>query len=195
MGWSWGTAIMGLYTTRHNDKVRRLVLYAPLWLFNTAPPIGGEGTLGAYRTVSKASAKQRWLKGVAPDKQADLIPDDWFDQWADATWATDPESDREGLLHAPNGVIADVRAYWQAGKPQYDPADIHVPTLIVHAEWDADLPSYQAQAYFAKLTNAPFKRYVEFGEGTHTIIMEKNRLQLFREVSLFLSEPDPTELH
>jgi pimeloyl-ACP methyl ester carboxylesterase len=194
MGWSWGTAIMGLYTTQHNDKVRRLVLYAPLWLFNTKPLIGGEGSLGAYRTASKASARQRWLKGVAPDKQADLIPDNWFDQWADATWATDPESDKEGLLRAPNGVIADVRAYWQAGKPQYDPADIHVPTLIVHAEWDADLPSDQAQAYFAKLTNAPFKRFVEFGEGTHTIIMEKNRLQLFREVGLFLNEPDPTEL-
>ncbi|HMK69618.1 MAG TPA: alpha/beta fold hydrolase [Xanthobacteraceae bacterium] len=24
MGWSWGTAIMGIYTTRHNDKVDRL---------------------------------------------------------------------------------------------------------------------------------------------------------------------------
>jgi pimeloyl-ACP methyl ester carboxylesterase len=26
MGWSWGTAILGLYTTTHNDKVNRLVL-------------------------------------------------------------------------------------------------------------------------------------------------------------------------
>jgi hypothetical protein len=27
-----------------------------------------------------------------------------------------------------------------------------------------------------------------FGEGTHTIIMEKNRMQLFNEVQLFLEE-------
>jgi hypothetical protein len=30
---------------------------------------------------------------------------------------------------------------------------------------------------------------VEIGEGTHTVIMEKNRMQLFREVQLFLDEP------
>jgi hypothetical protein len=30
---------------------------------------------------------------------------------------------------------------------------------------------------------------VEIGEGTHTIIMEKNRMQLFREVQRFLEEP------
>ena len=32
------------------------------------------------------------------------------------------------------------------------------------------------------------KRYVEIGEGTHTVIMEKNRMQLFREVQVFLDE-------
>src|SRR5882724_9363117 len=33
MGWSWGTAIAGQYTSEHNDKVHRLVLFAPLWIF------------------------------------------------------------------------------------------------------------------------------------------------------------------
>ena len=28
MGWSWGTSIMGLYTSAHNEKVNRLVQYA-----------------------------------------------------------------------------------------------------------------------------------------------------------------------
>ena len=196
MGWSWGTAIMGMYTAEHNDNVNRLVLYAPMWLFNSPPIIGGDGPLGAYRLVSKQSAKERWLKGVAEDKKADLIPAGWFEQWADATWATDPESAKHTppMLRAPNGVLADVRAYWFVGKPQYDPGNIRVPTLIVHAEWDADLPSYQAQAYFARLTHAPYKRFVEFGEGTHTIIMEKNRMQMFREVSYFLNEVDPLAL-
>ncbi|HYM03641.1 MAG TPA: alpha/beta fold hydrolase [Stellaceae bacterium] len=196
MGWSWGTAIMGMYTAQHNDKVNRLVLYAPLWLFNTPPLIGGEGPLGAYRTVSKDKAKERWLKGVAPDKVAALIPPGWFEQWADATWATDPDSAKSNppLLRAPNGVIADVRAYWQAGKPHYDPGDIRVPTLIIHAEWDADLPSYQAQGYFAKLVNAPYKRFIEIGEGTHTVMMEKNRMQFFREVMNFLDEKNTLAL-
>jgi pimeloyl-ACP methyl ester carboxylesterase len=29
LGWSWGTSIMGWYTVQNNDKVIRLVLYAP----------------------------------------------------------------------------------------------------------------------------------------------------------------------
>jgi hypothetical protein len=36
---------------------------------------------------------------------------------------------------------------------------------------------------------APLKRLVMIGEGTHSIVMEKNRLQLFREVQSFLEEP------
>ena len=57
MGWSWGTATMGMYTSRHNAKVARLVLYAPMWLFESPPLIGGDQKLGAYRTVSKDSAR------------------------------------------------------------------------------------------------------------------------------------------
>lgn len=197
MGWSWGTVIMGMYTTQHNDQVNRLVLYAPAWIFTTPPAIGGNGPLGAYRTVTQEAAKQRWLRGVPESKKADLIPDGWFEQWAAATWATDPVGAKQTppVLRAPNGVLEDFAKYWIAGKPQYDPADIHVPTLIIHAEWDADLPSGQAQGYFARLTNVPYKRFIEIGEGTHTVIMEKNRMQFFREVVHFLEETDPQRLN
>jgi hypothetical protein len=67
--------------------------------------------------------------------------------------------------------------------------------LLIHAEWDADLPSDQAHGYFAKLTNTPYKRFVEIGEGTHFIMMEKNRMQFFREVMNFLVEGDPLALN
>jgi pimeloyl-ACP methyl ester carboxylesterase len=197
MGWSWGTAIMGMYTTQNNDKVNRLVLYAPLWIFTTKPIIGGDGPLGAYRTVSRDSAKQRWLTGVPENKKADLIPAGWFEQWADATFATDPvgAAQTPPVLRAPNGVLQDLRTYWTADKAQYDPGEIRVPTLLIHAEWDADLPSAHAHGYFAKLTSTPYKRFIELGEGTHTIIMEKNRMQFFREVMHFLNETDPLALN
>jgi len=188
MGWSWGTSTMATYTTQNNDKVNKLVLYAPLWLRNTPSLTGSDGPLGAYRTVVREAAKKRWLTGVPEDKQADLIPAGWFDAWADATWDTDPKSKESGQLRAPNGIIQDLRAYWMAGKPYYDPANIRVPTLLIKAEWDQDTPAYMSQALLPLLKNAPAKRYVEIGEGTHTVIMEKNRLQLFREVQLFLDE-------
>ncbi|MBL8535098.1 MAG: prolyl oligopeptidase family serine peptidase, partial [Betaproteobacteria bacterium] len=81
--------------------------------------------------------------------------------------------------------------YWLAEKPSYDPSRITAPTLLTVAEWDQDTPPYMAQTLFAKLTSAATKRLVMFGEGTHTIIMERNRSQLFREVQLFLDEDLP----
>jgi pimeloyl-ACP methyl ester carboxylesterase len=191
LGWSWGTSIMGWYTAQNNAKVNKLVLYAPQWIRNAGASLTDSGAkLGAYRSVSRDAAKGRWLTGVPENKKADLIPAGWFEAWADATFATDPVGARQTppVLRAPNGVVADGREYWGAGKALYDPAEIRVPTFLAHAEWDADLPSYMLHAYFAKLTNAPYKRYVEIGEGTHTVIMEKNRMQLFQAVQQFLDE-------
>jgi pimeloyl-ACP methyl ester carboxylesterase len=188
MGWSWGTTTMGGYAAANNDKVEKLVLFAPVWLRDTPSQLAGQGPLGAYRTVAKDAAKARWLRGVPQDKVDGLIPPGWFEAWADATWATDPKSKASGLLRAPNGVIHDVMNYWFQGKPLYDPGRIRAPTLIAHAEWDQDTPTYMAQAVFSLLENAPARRFVQIGEGTHTVIMERNRMQLFREVQLFLEE-------
>jgi pimeloyl-ACP methyl ester carboxylesterase len=191
---------MASYTTQNPRKVERLVLYAPQWIRQTASltgPSAGAGPLGAYRKVTREQALQRWMTGVPEDKKATLIPQGWFEQWADATFATDPWGSKQNprKLRAPNGTIADTKEFWSGGKPLYDPAKITVPTLIVHAEWDQDLPTPMARAVFEKLTAAPYKRFVEIGEGTHTIIMEKNRMQLFREVQAFLEEPrEPSPL-
>jgi pimeloyl-ACP methyl ester carboxylesterase len=198
MGWSWGTSIAGMYTSGHNEKVDRLVLYAPQWI-RTEPPAtvaANAAPLGAYRLVSKDSAKARWLKDVAEDKQAGLIPAGVFEAWANATWATDPEAAKHSppMLRAPNGVFEDNMKYWSAGKAQYDPGKITVPTLILHAEWDADLPSYLAQSYFAQLKNTPYKRLIELSEGTHTVMLEKNRMQFFHELIGFLAEEKPLAL-
>jgi alpha-beta hydrolase superfamily lysophospholipase len=113
-----------------------------------------------------------------------------FDAWANATWATDPEGAKASpaYIRAPNGVIQDSQDYWAVGKAYYDPAKVTVPTLLVQAEWDRDLPPYMAQTLFPLLVNSPGKRYVMLVEGTHTIIMEKNRLQLFEAVQAFLNE-------
>lgn len=195
MGWSWGTSIAGAYAAQHNDKINRLVLYAPAWTFQ--PPVEPPAKpIPAYRLVAKETAKARWLRGVPEDKQATLIPPGVFDQWWNATIATDPVGGKMDppRLRAANGVMAEFTNYWVAGKPFYDPGKIAAPTLLIHAEWDADLPSAMAEAYFARLTGAPYKRFVELGEGTHTVMLEKNRMQFFHEILGFLNESDATAL-
>lgn len=108
IGWSWGTVTMSTYTTQNPGKVERLVLYAPGWVRQTASLVqAGPGPLGAYRKVTREQAMQRWMTGVPDDKKATLIPDGWFDAWADATWATDAEGAKADppYIRAPNGVV------------------------------------------------------------------------------------------
>jgi pimeloyl-ACP methyl ester carboxylesterase len=191
IGWSWGTVLMATYASQNPGKVERLVLYAPVWIRQTASLVPtGPGPLGAYRLTTREQARTRWLTGVPDEKKASLIPAGWFDAWADATWATDPDANTHTppAIRAPNGVMADGAVYWSAGKAYYDPAKITAPTLLVGAEWDHDAPPYMAQALFPLLTHSPGKRYVMLAEGTHTICMERNRLALFKAVQAFLDE-------
>ncbi len=190
VGWSWGTTLMGAYTAANGGTVHKLALLAPQWL-RTTPSASDMGELlGAYRAIPRASARERWLRGVLEDKQAALLPPGWFEAWQKATWATDPwgAAQNPPVLRAPNGTVQDSREFWATGTPFYDPGRIEVPTLIVHAEWDQDLPLDMARTYFGLLVNAPYRRWVEIGEGTHSLLLEKNRMQVLGAVHGFLEE-------
>jgi pimeloyl-ACP methyl ester carboxylesterase len=191
IGWSWGTVVMGRYTALRGEKVDRLVLYAPVWQRKTeALAARGTNVGAAYRLVNVAASKARWLTGVARDKQEQLIPPGWFESWMAATLATDPWGSKQtpAVIRAPNGGLPGPQA---AGDwvPPYDPSAIKAPTLLVKGEWDAETPSYMAQTLFPLLVNAPMKQYLEIGEGTHSIMLERNRMQLFRAVQSFLDGP------
>jgi pimeloyl-ACP methyl ester carboxylesterase len=191
VGWSWGTALTATTTTQNPHKIARLTLYAPTWLRSSPSPlIGGPGPLGAYRMVTREQARARWLNGVPEEKRATLIPAGWFEQWADATWATDPVGAKQSppVLRAPNGVLQDSLEHWSAGKPVYDPARITVPTLVAVGEWDHDTPPSMALALFPLLVNSPGRRLVMLPEATHSLMLEKNRQMLFRTVQAFLDE-------
>ena len=186
VGWSSGTVLHATYASQNPSKVERLVLYAPLWVRPPGTPITPPS--GAYRTVTREQAQTRWLNGVPEDKKAALIPAGWFDAWANVLWANDTVGAQQTppVIRAPNGVLQDGAEFWQVGKAYYDPAKITAPTLLVGGEWDRDAPPALAQALFPLLVNSPGKRYVQLAEGTHTILMERNRMALFAAVQSFL---------
>jgi len=192
MGWSWGTSLVARYAADNPGLAERVVLYAPQWL-REGPSLASAGTggsLGAYRSVTQAQARERWMTGVPDAARNALIPPGWFEHWAGVTWATDPEGMRQNpqVLRAPNGVLLDSREYWQAGRPFWDPAKLSAPVLLVVGEWDRDTPPTLATTLFPLLTASPGKRCVLLGEGTHTMVMERNRGALFQAVQVFLEE-------
>lgn len=190
MGWSWGTVIAAAYTAENNEKVDRLVLYAPLWLRQGPSPLRTNQTLGAYRSVTREAALERWLNGVPAGRREELLPRGWFEKWWSANMEADPigAKKRPQVIRAPNGVFEDDLRYWEADARYYDPSQIRVPILLVNGEWDVDTPRYMAQSVFAGLSGTPIKRHVVIGAGTHSLMMEKNRMQLFREIQTFLED-------
>jgi pimeloyl-ACP methyl ester carboxylesterase len=187
VGWSWGTAIMAGYTMDHNEKVNKLVLYAPLWHLREPPPFSGSG---AYRTAPRDGVRQRSIRGIPPQRVEEISPIAWFDTWWQAALATDPVGAKQNppVIRAPNGVLKDVVDYWGVGKSTWEPEKIRVPTMLTLAEWDQDTPLYMAQEVFAKLVNTPYKCHVVIGEGTHTVAIEKNRMHLINQIQSFLDE-------
>jgi pimeloyl-ACP methyl ester carboxylesterase len=187
VGWSWGTAIMAGYATNHNERVGKLVLYAPLWHLKAPPPFSGSG---AYRTAARDVVRQRGIRGIPPQRVEEISPIGWFDKWWQANLAADPAGAKLNppAVRAPNGVLKDLVDYWGGGKSTWEPEKIRVPTLLILAEWDQDTPLYMAQEVFARLTSAPYKRHVVIGEGTHAVAVEKNRMHLINQVQSFLDE-------
>jgi hypothetical protein len=66
-----------------------------------------------------------------------------------------------------------------------------MPVLVVHGEWDMDLPLSMTQAVWFNLTQSVNKRWIEIAKGTHTMLLEFTRMSLFRAVQQFLDEPNP----
>jgi pimeloyl-ACP methyl ester carboxylesterase len=216
MGWSWGTAITGSYTAQHNDKVNRLVLYSPVWVFPQDPaasekkvsPDGADRAagftanaaaadvkpLGAYWSWTVEQARTSLEYGAPKDVADSLMPPEWFAAWKAAALATDPEGAKQNppVVRTPSGPPADSLKYWKAGKALYDPSQIAVPTLVIHGEWDGLLTTTMSHAYFDKLSKAPYRRFVDIGGATHLMLLERNRMQLYHEVQAFLNEKNAT---
>lgn len=190
IGWSWGTTTTALYSTRQPDKVAKLVMFAPVFTPARLPEPAPAVPQAAYRTVTLEQARQRWFAGVAAEKQASLVPQGWFDTWARAALESDPEGSKQSppVLRAPNGVLVDILGEWLQGRRLYDPALLRAPTLIIKGDWDVDTPAAMAQGLFASLSGVPFRSYIEIGEGTHMLALERHRNQLFRAVQGFLDD-------
>jgi pimeloyl-ACP methyl ester carboxylesterase len=191
IGSAWGSVLAAGYAAQHPERVERLVLQSPIWL-RDAPVVQVPWSLPAYRVVTREEARQRWFDGVPKEKRADLIPCGWFDRWADRIWATDPEGGTQSppIVRVPNGALLDDQVYWSASSSLYNPSSIAAPVLLIRGEWDRESTKHMVQNLFGLLVNARYKHSVVIPEATHLLMVEKSRLQLFREVEQFLEQSD-----
>ncbi|WP_096703275.1 alpha/beta hydrolase [Magnetospirillum sp. 15-1] len=192
VGWSWGATLAGAFANSAQDKVERLVLYAPQWLREVPPPTDADlARVPAWRQVDPRDARDIWLKAVPEAKREAVLPKAVFGEWLKATLASDPEPATPNTVRAPNGVVLDTMRYWASGKPRWNPERLSIPALVIQGEWDMEAPPAMGMKLFNKLTTSPYKRYVMVGEATHAALIEKNRKQLYQAVAEFLESPAP----
>jgi pimeloyl-ACP methyl ester carboxylesterase len=187
---SWGGSIASGYTAKNNDKIKRLALIAPLWLRDTPGRIDPGTELPAYREVDVSKYEESWRAAAPKEQRETLIPPGWFDVWAENTLSIGPRATVPNCILVPSGAIQDIREYWAAGRPFYDPGEIRVPVLLIHAEWDVDVPLDTTRDFFSRLNAARYRRWVEIGQGTHMVILEKNSWQAVNSIIEFLQEDD-----
>jgi fermentation-respiration switch protein FrsA (DUF1100 family) len=140
--------------------------------------------------VNVNAFKERWLEAVPAHRRQGFLPEGFFEAWAAATLAVEPLADvrAQSTVRAPNGAVLDTREYWAKGCAIYPPEELTVPYLMVHGEWDHDVTLDMAKAHFVAHSHAAYKRWVEIGESTHMLPLERNRLHAVDALAQFFDE-------
>ncbi len=191
IGWSWGATIVGMYSAANNDKVDRLVLYAPLysddepeWVAEMSAPgnLDQMKDVGAYRAVNAEKVAGIWEHQIIPANKDEWREEKVFDTWFDTLLTAEPAG-ADAVL-APNGVLVDS---WEMRheRPVYDASQIKVPTLVIRGDADRESTQSDALGVFEKLGSEE-KLYVTIGGATHFVCLEKKAPELFEQVQAFL---------
>jgi pimeloyl-ACP methyl ester carboxylesterase len=203
IGWSWGAMTAGYYASLHSERVKKLVLYAPLYSFAGHPNLGaGSGlqdkrrpmefnyeAMGAYRLSTAAANQARWDGEIPVADKSQFRDQAVVDAFITAVLATDPTSLTRSppSLRAPNGVMED--SFLQAtGRPLWSASSISVPVLIITGEFDTWSYPEDREGLMRDLSNAPVKRSVTVKNATHFVLFEKPRFEFFDAIDAFLKE-------
>ena len=196
LGFSWGTVTSCAYAAANAGAVARLALYAPLygernelWLGRIAEP-GNQARLlssiGAYRLMTQAILLGRWDEDIGGSDPARYrepgVAEEVFAQFA----ALDPgtRSGAEPAFRCPAGALADLVSVFN-GRPLYDPSMLTMPTLLVRGADDTTSTDGDARALLRALAS-PQKSYRVVAPGSHFLLLEKNRGELYKTLLDFL---------
>jgi pimeloyl-ACP methyl ester carboxylesterase len=199
LGWSWGGVVAGMWAAKQPPELRRLILLDSMYAFKLpsmthlfADPNNPDAInpkLPAYGVTPAAAIIQQWEgmlreSGLAFDTLRDAAD---ATQVAEVFLGSDPKPPIPGSVRRPNGPLVDLFEIWN-GRPVYDAARIVVPTLVIHG--DAD--DFSDSTLVPRLTNSCGRREVIIGDGTHYMLYEHVRTQMYGALDAFLAGPDPS---
>jgi pimeloyl-ACP methyl ester carboxylesterase len=200
VGFSWGTITSAYSAASNPGRVARLALYAPLyaevnplWLDRIADPHDPSRlnpSIGAYRLVTKVDLVGRW-NGDLPTRDPGLyresdVPELAFEVFS----ALDPSTRSGGMpaFRCPSGPLADLVSVFN-GHSLFDPRKLGMPTLLVRGRDDTTSTDTDARRLLAAIAS-PDKSYCVIAPGSHFLILERNRSELYERLDAFLGPVD-----
>jgi pimeloyl-ACP methyl ester carboxylesterase len=203
VGWSWGAMTAGYYTSLHTERVRKLVLYAPLYNYPQHPNQGAGSklqnkrqpwefafdTVGAYRLITAAECLARWDAEIPVTDKSQYREQSVAEAYCAAVVASDPQSGTRSPAsqRAPNGVQEDTFMA-ATGRPVWNASSIYVPVLVIAGEFDTYSFPVDREGLMRDLSHAPSKRSVLLKNATHFVLLEKSRFELYGAIDAFLKE-------
>jgi pimeloyl-ACP methyl ester carboxylesterase len=196
VGFSWGTITASLYTGAHPERVRRLVLYAPLfaeinrlWLGRIADPQDPTRLapgLGAWRLVTGSGLIERWNDDLPAGDPLRFREAGLAEQVFATMAALDPGSAARSpqSFRCPNGALADMVEVFN-GHPLIDPHRLTMPLLIVRGEHDTTSSDTDCSSLLARVASAD-ARYCVIRGASHFLCIERRRDDLYDALDRFL---------
>jgi pimeloyl-ACP methyl ester carboxylesterase len=179
VGWSGGGKRTGSYTSRHVEKIARLVIFAASNYASDgrdAPPdpLPQPGLPMVVQTRRVAEEK-RWNPYLRCDGQIEP-------EMKEIIWRNSMASDPVGAAWGPGVMRAPVRTYW--GWNRQAAQRIDIPVLIMIGVYDDLLPSNRA--LYADLAT-PNKMMLEIDCGSHFMVWETQHRILHEGSRSFLA--------
>jgi pimeloyl-ACP methyl ester carboxylesterase len=193
LGYSWGTARSAGFAVAAPQRVRRLVLYAPVW--RPASGAAAEAVdperagvlnpaLGGYRVFAPGDLARQWDFEIG-SRDTHAFRDTQVLQAAEhALLASDAGLQGRGY-RAPLGPMLDALNVIQ-GTPLFDAERLDCDTLLIRGDCDRLSSTSDAAGLLCALRSTR-KRLVTIGHGTHLLHLEHARRQLVDEVVGFLA--------
>jgi pimeloyl-ACP methyl ester carboxylesterase len=174
VAWSWGCVVSGLFTTQNPDRIRRLVLFAPVY---------------DRKNPKRHKTKNAW-RTLNHDKVLDYF-DEEREEWS--VWFEHINAmfrfNNGKTLRLPNGPYRDI---YGTEAPIWDANEIKVPTLIIRGDKDRASQADPVQRLYDALENAPQRQLVTVAGANHFLPRERKHHQFKALIHSFLQPP---ELH
>lgn len=186
---SRGAIPVGYYVNAYPEKLDKVVFNSPIVRRETTNPDVIKNLFGSADRPTKPFYEipmDKRLAMISDDRPAgsDIQLEDSFV----TNWPQDSLSERgtkQGTIKVPGGFAQDIYDAWHG--VYWDPAKIIVPVLITRGDYDHVLTTINDTDWlYSHLTNAPSKRFVLIDKGTHAMLFEKKRFELYREIQVFL---------